>query len=173
MSSIPEIRSDIRALRAIVNAGVDVPDWAINAIWRWFFDQELKVPLPIMPLSEAERRDLAEEILSEMDERFVALEKQAESMTSEDAADLNQTDDGQKVNDLWRELAGCYAHAINSSVTVLTDEEEEIAYSNIISVLIASSGISEEELYQRIKHDGSTRMMLRRSGIDPDRLLGG
>lgn len=149
-----------------------MPDWAINALWRWFFDQELKVPLPIMPLSDTERRELAGEILHEMEGLFLELEKAAES-DGEENVDLNQTEAGIKVNNLWRELAGCYAHAINKSVTVLTDEEEEVAYTNIIPVLIASSGISEEELYQRIKHDGSTRMMLRKSGIDPDRLLGG
>lgn len=173
MSGISEVRSDIQAFKAIVQSGAAVPDWAVNAIWRWFFDQELRVPLPIMPMSENERRDLASAILDEMETHFVALEKISNEGGEDEGQDLNSTEDGQRVNQLWRELAGCYAHLLNRSVTVLSEEEAEIAYVSIIPALIATSGASEEEIVERIRYDGSTRMFLRRSGIDPDRLLGG
>lgn len=172
MSAISVIRRDLRAVQAIVESGADLPDWALNAIWRWFFDQELRVPLPVMTMTEEERQSLALDILAEMDERFTALEKLSETMPSEERDDLNDTEDGQKVNSLWRELAGCYASIVNESVVVLSEEEAQEAYTHIIPVLIATSGITEDELLERIRYDGSTRMMLRRSGIDPDRLLG-
>jgi hypothetical protein len=172
VSGISQIRTDLKAFRAVAESGVEVPDWALNAIWRWFFDQELRLPLPVMPLSSEERRDLSLEILDEMDSRFVALEKAADTMSPEEQSDLNTSEDGMKANALWRELAGCYAHVINQSVVVLSEEEAEMAYSHIIPTLMATVGISEEELYDRIRNDGSTRMMLRRSGIDPDKLLG-
>jgi hypothetical protein len=171
LSAIPDIRRDVKAVRAIVESGAEMPEWAINALWRWFFDQELRVPLPVMTMSEQERASLAIEILSEMDERFASLEAVAEAAS--DGDDLNTTEDGQKVNALWRELAGCYASVVNESVVVLTEEEAQEAYAQILPVLSASSGLPEEELLERIRTDGSTRMMLRRSGIDPDRLLGG
>lgn len=172
MSGISEIRTDLQAFRAIVESGVEVPGWALNAIWRWFFDQELRLPLPVMPLSSDERLALALDIITEMNARFDALDKAASEMTPEDQQNLNETEDGMKANALWRELAGCYAHLINESVVVLSEEEAEMAYSHIIPTLMATAGISEEELYDRIRNDGSTRMMLRRSGIDPDKLLG-
>lgn len=167
---ISEVLGDVRALRAIAQASVPITEPALQGVWRWFIDVELLLPLPVMPLGDAERETYATDILNEMDAIFTRMEAQYDLLTEEQRSNLNTSPDSIAVNALWRELAGVYAPIINRSVTVLSDEERETAHEHALEMLCTTSGMDEDEMRDRIRHDPTLRLMLRRSGLDPDKV---
>jgi hypothetical protein len=167
---ITEIRNDVQVLQAVIKADVPPTDIVINGVWRWFLDVELYLPLPVMELTTAEQKTFATTILEEMDTHFAKLETRWDHLTNEEKHHLNQTDDSTIVNNLWRELAGVYAALINKSVTILDPEDKEAAEATAVEMLMHASGMDEEEIRHRVRHDPTMRLMLRRSGIDPDHI---
>lgn len=167
---ISEVRSDLAVLRTVVESDTPVTETILNGLWRWFIDVELMLPLPVMDLTDAERKRYATEILTEMDALFAHLEERFPSMTEEEQESLHTTDEALATNALWRELAGVFAALINRGVAVLSEEEAAEAHEHAVEMLCATSGMEEDEIRDRIRHDPTMRLMLRRSGIDPDRI---
>lgn len=167
---ITDIRNDVQVLQAVIAAGITPTDIVINGVWRWFLDIELLLPLPVMELTDDERRMFASEIVSEMDAHFAKLETRWDLLSEEEKHTLNKSEESETVNALWRELAGVYANIINKGVTVLDPEDKQAAEATAIDMLVHASGMDEEEIRHRVRHDPTMRLMLRRSGIDPDRI---
>lgn len=163
-----EIRGDLKAVRAIVDAGVELPVWAMGAIWRWFADQEFSLPIAKMELEADERRALSLAIIDEMQEVFAELEEGRDPRITPE--NVNESEPGRRVNALWRELAAVHADVVNSMVQVIEPEEQLMAQAAVVAAL-KDSGMGLEEMTQLLNNDSGFRMMLRRSGIDPDRIL--
>jgi hypothetical protein len=164
------IKKDLTVLETLVKNNVEPTDSVINAIWRWFIDVELILPLPIMEFSEEERTKYALEIIEDLQKHFSILETKFSVMNDEEQKELSRSEDAQIVNSLWRELAGMYATVINGEVAVLDEDEQEAAHAHAVEMLSHSSGMDEEEIRDRIKYDPTMRLMLRKSGLDPDRI---
>lgn len=168
---ISEIRADIHVFRAVVEANVPPTDIVLNGIWRWYLDVELYLPLPVMELTEGERRRYAVDILNEMDTIFATeMEPVYMSLDVDGKNDLFRSSAADRVNALWKELAGVYAYLVNQGVVVLDEETRAEAEAHAVELLCASSGMDEDEIRDRIRHDSQMRLMLRRSGLDPDRI---
>jgi hypothetical protein len=170
-NSITPIRSDLAVLRAVLDAGVGVTDSVINGAWRWFQDVELPLPLPVMTLSVQEQRHLAKTVLSEMDALFASLEKQCEGKSLKQQAAIAQTGEAERVNALWRELAGCYAELINDEVPQLPESARVRIQEAMIGELAERFEIGEDEARLKVRTDTTLRMMLRMSGLNPDEII--
>lgn len=168
-SVVSQAREDVRVFQAVVAAGAPVTDAVMHGLWQWFLDVELMLPLPVMDLNERERTRYASEILAEID-RILALMEASPLPPQNPTEAAIYADRAGDVDKLWRELAGVYAPIVNRSVMVLTDEQREYAHERVIPAICDSSGIDEDEARERVRHDPSLRLMLRRSGIDPDRI---
>ncbi len=167
---ISEMRADLHVFRAVVEANVAPTDIVLNGVWRWYLDVELHLPLPVMDMNPDERRRYAVDIINEMDAAFAAVEPQFDTMTHEDIHNLFRGEFADQVNGLWRELAGAYAYLINQSVVILDEEDKRNAEEHAVELISQSSGLDEDEIRDRIRHDSQMRLMLRRSGLDPDRI---
>lgn len=168
-NTITHIRKDIRTLKAVVAADVEVTDVVLDGVWRWFSDVELAVPLQVMELSDSERSLLATEIIAEMDACFSRLEKMA-SKPNVDLDMLAHTSDGRQVDLLWKELAGVYADLINDEVPELPEELKQEIHERIVEELSEQFGVTEDEIRHKIRTDSSLRMRLRMSGLSPDQI---
>lgn len=168
---ISEIRADIHVFRAVVEANVPPTDIVLNGVWRWYLDVELYLPLPVMDLTDGERRRYAVDILNEMDSIFAnEMQPTYDSLDTDGKNAMFRSASADRVNSLWKELAGTYAYLVNRSVVVLDDETRADAEAHAVELLSASSGMDEDEIRDRIRHDSQMRLMLRRSGLDPDRI---
>jgi len=165
-----EVKKDLTVLEILIKNNIEPTSSVMNAIWRWFIDIELILPLPVMEFSDKERTKYASEIVADLQKNFSILEQQYEKFTEEEKRELSHSEEAEIVNSLWRELAGVYASIINEEVAVLDEEEQEVAHANAVEMLSYSSGMDEDEIRDRIKHDPTMRLMLRKSGLDPDRI---
>jgi hypothetical protein len=169
-NTITPILNDVRVMRAVVDAGVTVNDMVLRGVWRSFFDVELNLPLPVMPLNDQERNRLAKEIIHEMEALFSELEELAEGLTEEAQFALGTTEEARRINSLWRELAGVYAEQVNEQVPVIPAALREIITARIVSDMAEKFGVDEDDIRNKIRTESTLRMMLRMQGIDPDEL---
>lgn len=160
-------REDVAVFRAVLDAGVTVTDSVFKGVWQWFPDVELMVPLQAMALGDQERAALASQILGEMDEVFSVLENLWDHDGSED--DLARG--SKQVDALFRELASCYSDFVNAEVHVLPDEVRVVVEESMIERLMSQMDTDEDTVRYRLKNDAALRMMLRMSGLDPDKVL--
>lgn len=169
-NTITPILNDVRVMRAVVDAGVPVNDMVLRGVWRSFFDVELNLPLPVMPLSKAERNNLAKDIIHEMETLFTELEELAEGLEEEAQFALGSTDEAKRINSLWRELAGVYAEQVNEQVPVIPPQLKEIITARLIADMADKFGVDEDDIRAKIRTESTLRMMLRMQGINPDEL---
>lgn len=169
-NTITPILNDVRTMRAVIDAGVPVNDMVLRGVWRSFFDVELNLPLPVMPLSKSERNNLAKDIIHEMEARFGELEELAEGLDEEAQFALGSTDEAKRINSLWRELAGVYAEQVNEQVPVIPAALKEIITARLISDMAEKFGVDEDDIRKKIRTESTLRMMLRMQGINPDEL---
>lgn len=162
---IAATREDVAVMRVVLESGVKVTDSVFKGIWHWFPDVELMVPLAAMQLGEKERTALASQIIAEMDEVFAKLEAAWEL----DDSDEDMTRYSAQVDALFRELASCYAEFINAEVHVLPDEVRASIEAGLLERLMSQMDLDEDTVRYRLKTDPALRMMLRMSGVDPDR----
>lgn len=168
---IDDIRQDINNARAVIAFGLDLNDTIINGIWRYFSDVEINVPLSVMPLEKNERIELARGILDEMDEIMLQIRGLYESASSEEEiAKIHRGPLADKVDRLWKELAGCYAEIVNEEIPVLPEHLRKVVAESMVQELADRFDISESDMLEKIRHDSSLRMMFRRTGINPDEL---
>lgn len=167
---ITRVKADTKVFEVVVQAGVPMTEAVLNAVWRWYIDVELYLPLPEMPMEEKERLSLAQDILSEMEGLLTVVENKFDTFTDEEKENLADLPESQALNNLWRELAGVYAYLINEGVPALSEEEQATAHEHAVEMLHDSSGMDEAEIRDRIRHDPTMRLMLRRSGLDPDKI---
>lgn len=165
---ITPIRKDIAVLKACLENDVEVTDKVLSGVWRWFGDVEIAVPLPVMDIPAVERRALASIIVNEMDETFAILEERCEGKDEEFQSAQTKSREATIVNNLWKELAGCYAALINDEVPVLPSFIREALQDSMISDLVRRFDQDENEIRRRLKTDSALRMMLRMSGLNPD-----
>ena len=132
---ITPIRADVRVVRTLLENDVPITDMVMRGLWRWFADVEIPVPLPRMGLKDDQRRALALTIITEMDEAFTKLEIACEGKTTEEQAEYTASADATVVNNLWKEIAGCYAEIINEDVTVIPEEMRAEVYANALQSL--------------------------------------
>jgi len=169
---IDMIRVDIQNSRAALNYGLELNDTLINGVWRHFTDVEILVPLATMELHPDERKTLASNILEEMDNTMAEIRGEyAKAETSEEIDRIHNGPLGQKVDSLWKELAGCYAEIINEEIPQLPDHVKKIVAESLVAELANRFDTTEEEIVDRIQHDSALRMMFRRTGIDPDEVV--
>lgn len=167
---ITKVKADTKVFEVVVKSGVPMTEAVLNAVWRWYIDVELYLPLPEMPMADQERLTLAQEILSEMEDILTVVENKFDTFTEEEMENLANLPESQALNNLWRELAGVYAYLINEGVPTLSEEEQAAAHEHAVEMLHDSSGMDESEIRDRIRHDPTMRLMLRRSGLDPDKI---
>lgn len=168
MAPISEARSDIHAFRALVTTDTPMTLPVLNAVWRWFLDVEIPLPIAAMPFNDTgdEHKNLTLDVLNELDKHFITLEADAELN-----GDITDTDTVAKVNSLWRELAGLYADMINDSVPEMPEEMRMLFEENALQMIADSNGIDTDDAAREIRDNPVARMMLRRTGIDPDIVL--
>ena len=160
---VSKARDDLRVLKILVENDGPVTSTTLSAVWRWFLDVEIPLPLPAMPLTDKQRLTLTRAITSEMDDVFAELEQQAET-----GGNVTEGEPVDRINALWRELAGCYADILNASLPQLPEEQKREMEANAVRLVAMSTGMDEEEAAEHIRTDPVTRTMLRRSGIEPD-----
>jgi len=158
---VNDLIDDLRVLR-LVTASDELPITRSVAasVWGWFGDVEFSLPIPEMPIGDSERTRLVLEICDDMIDtarHVAALRPTLEA--SPETAPLHQ-----RLDVLWRELAGALAPVLNATLPEPTAEEE---YPRAITQLAA--GFTQEEWQNHLK-DPSVRMSLRRLGLDPDKL---
>lgn len=170
-NTITPILHDVKIMRAVIDAGVPISDMVLRGVWRSFLDVELNLPLPVMPLTDAERQKLAAEIIHEMEALFTELEELAEGLEEEAQHALGSTDEAKRINSLWRELAGVYAEHVNDQVPVIPEALKELITSRIIADMAEKFGVDEDDIRAKIRTESTLRMMLRMQGIDPDDIL--
>lgn len=158
-------RQDLQVLKILVDNDGPITTPTLAAVWKWFLDVEIPLPIPVLPLSENERRTFARSITSEMDEVFAQLEQEADHSGGITTTSGPQVD---RINTLWRELAGCFAETLNATVPQLPEEQKREMEANAVRLVAMSTGMDEEDAAEHIKSDPVTRTMLRRSGIEPD-----
>jgi len=163
VNPVSKARDDLRVLKVLVENDGPITSTTLSAVWRWFLDVEIPLPIPAMPLSDEERLMFARSITEEMDEVFAELEQHADA-----GLDVTEGEPVERINALWRELAGCYADTLNSSVPQLPDERKREMEANAVRLVAMSTGLDEDEAAEHIRTDPVTRTMLRRSGIEPD-----
>ena len=168
---VTQIREDVCVLKAVLENGAPVTDMVLRGVWRWFQDVELQVPLPVMTLGAEERASLALTITCEMDAVFARIEAACEGLDAGEQLAFTQGPDAAAVNTLWRELAGCYAHLINSEVAEIPAEHLEEAHARAFESLCEQTGWSEDTLRENLRENTHFRMMLRMAGLDPDRII--
>lgn len=164
---ISKIRNDIAVLKLIIENNAPVTESAIKGLWQWFPDVELVLPLPVMPLSAEQRKEISVNILEDMDAAFAVIEVKFDELVEADRKGVELPEETQ-VNNLWRELAGCYAEQINAEVPQLPEEIKESMGRGLYETLINGFGGDEDILLQKLKTDTTLRMMIRMAGLDPD-----
>lgn len=165
------IKQDIAIARAVIENGLDLNDTIINGVWRHFTDVEIFVPLASMDLRPEERINLAKGILEEMDEVLTQIRdgyKKAE--TEEDLKAIHRGPLGTKVDNLWKEFAGCYAELINAEIPQLPEHMKKVVAESLVSELAHRFDTTEDDIIERIQRDSTLRMMFRRTGINPDEI---
>lgn len=169
---IDAIRQDIVNARTIVDSGLDLNDTIINGIWRHFSDVEIYVPLASMDLRPEERVNLAQGILQEMDEAMGKIrEGYAKAASEEELESIHKGPLGQKVDSLFKELAGCYAEIINQEIPQLPENMKQVVAESLVAELAQRFDTTEDEIVNQVRHDSSLRMLFRRTGLNPDDLL--
>lgn len=159
-------RADVAAALAVSRAGLDLTRAVFRGVWGWFPDVELVVPLNTVVLDGEERRTLTAAILSEMDDVFAGL--QAEADAGGDVDELAAGPGGQRVNGLFRELAGCWPELVNSEVEVLPDAVRVQVQAEFVANAAEQMGVPEEEVRFQLRTNTTLRMSLRMNGLDPD-----
>lgn len=167
-SPVSDARADVLVLRSLLDTNTPVPFSVLNAIWRWFIDVEIVLPIAEMEFTDESRNAFARDIVTDMADTFARLEAVVDADPEAIADDHPEVDE---VNGLWRELAALYAPMINASVTVIPEDMQAVVYPNTAKMIASSAGISIEDAIERLKTDPIARMSLRRSGIDPDRAI--
>lgn len=167
-AEISEAHADIRALKSLITTGTPVTWPVLNAVWRWFLDVEIVLPLQDMALSGKDHARLAREIVNDLDEAFTRLDAY---VAANPDADMAENADVNELNSLWRELASLYAGMLNDSVNPVPEEMREHVIANAIPMLAHAAGVDLDEAAEQVKSNPVTRMMMRRSGIDPDEAL--
>lgn len=158
-------------LRAVLAAGVTPTDKVITGVWRWFQDVEVNVPLPIMPMDDDERASIATAIAEEMDTILAELEAVCAGKSDSEQSDVTENHAlVAPLNNLWKELAGCYADLINDEVPILPAALRAMIVESILEELAEKNDCDEAEIRRRVRTDQSLRMMLRMNGINPDEL---
>ena len=180
-------KDDFSVLKFLMENDGPVTLPVIEEVFSHFYDVELPLPLPVMDLSDDERKGLS---VSIMDEMLETLEKIVEAVNQAEAEEDVEEDDEEgseekiylsdicpelteELDNLWRELAGCFAAEINSTIQkpFTQPQEEEDFYEKLLPNLADDLDITEDEALSMVQNNSSLRLMLRRNGIDPDRII--
>lgn len=167
---ISKVRKDLAVLKLVIENNLPVTESTMKGLWQWFPDVELILPLPVMPLSDADRKEVSLNILEDMDAAFAVIENNFEELVEADRNGV-ETKEETLVNNLWRELAGCYAESINSEVPSLPEEIKESMSRGMYDTLVNGFNGDEDLVIHKLKTDSTLRMMIRMAGLDPDLLL--
>lgn len=166
MAPISEARADVHAFRALITTDTPMTMPVLNALWRWFLDVEIPLPIAAMTFTDDEHKNLTLDVLTELDKGFRTLEADAELN-----GDITDTETVATLNALWRELAGLYANMINDSIPEMPEEMRALFEDNALQMIADSNGIDTDDAAREIRDNPVARMMLRRTGIDPDIVL--
>lgn len=164
-------RSDFDTFRSAVNADISITGTLLDIVASWYRNVEIVLPIPEMGLDEGERKQLAQEVATEMlqivDNAISELERGADGEEILPAI-------APKLDALWRELAGVYASVLNAAFREKMDgidpEEVKHAIEAMIATMAQLSGDDEGSVRAHMRTDESTRAKLRQMGIDPDTL---
>lgn len=173
---------DLKVLRVCIETDTFVTPPVIDAVWAWFSDVEIVLPIPDMELKPEDRKRLSLDIIDEMIEEFKKAGEKWTAATEGLEYDEEEWDEDypvpsevaeeevQNVDTLWRELSGCLAATLNDMVPQFTEEAAEYFYAHILEQAADDFQVSLDEVREALKTDVSFRMMLRRQGFDPDRI---
>lgn len=164
---------DLKALQAVLTAGINPTDMVLNGVWRHFLDVELPLPLPVMEMTDDERRRYANDIITEMLTVLDALDTAfpRPRHTYEQIQAISASSLAANLNNLWRELAGVFGPLVNEAVQILPPEIKTFIESTVLEGLMSAFDMTEEEARDRVKNDPMLRLSLRRAGVDPDAVL--
>jgi hypothetical protein len=164
-------QNDFATFKSIVQANVTVNETLLDTVGHWFENVEIKYPIAEMPLSGEEKVKLAGAVAGEMTAIVEAAISEIEAGGVEDDV-LRRT--SEKLDTLWRELAGVYAPVLNERfkrVADRADADEVLASINrMVSVMAKMSGEDEDIIRERMRTDEAIRAKLRQMGVDPDRI---
>jgi len=164
-------QNDFATFKTIVQSKVTVNETLLDTVGHWFESVEIKYPIAEMPLSGEEQIELAGTVAGEMAAIVEAAISEIEAGGAEDEV-LRQT--SEKLDALWRELAGVYAPVLNERfkrVADRADADEVLASINrMVYVMAKVSGEDEDTIRERMRTDEAIRAKLRQMGVDPDRI---
>jgi len=164
-------QNDFATFKNIVQSRVTVNETLLDTVGHWFENVEIKYPIAEMPLSGEEKIELAGAMAGEMAAIVEAAISEIEAGGAEDDV-LRQT--SEKLDTLWRELAGVYAPVLNERfkrVADRADADEVLASINrMVYVMAKMSGETEDTIRERMRTDEAIRAKLRQMGVDPDRI---
>jgi hypothetical protein len=169
---IMHTREDLAIFRVVVDAGLSPTSPVLRALWRWFGNIDLPIPLTVVPLESKERATLSKSILSEMDELLIVLGNKSKGMRSEDVYErITTSKEASLVDNLWRDLACVYAWEINQMIPRLSEEDKIARTDIILENLSQELGINRSEVIEQIKQTPSLRLSFRVEGLNPDEII--
>lgn len=168
MSHTSDAYADLKVLKACIDTGTTPTFPVLNAVWRWFLDVEFALPIPVLDMPEASRETITRDVVAEMGDIFADFDAKASSNPD---FDPNSDPTVHTLNALWRELAGLYAPLLNDSVETIPDEVLQAIYPHAIAQMAHMNDLNIEDAVNRVQNDPVLRMMMRRSGLDPDMAL--
>lgn len=163
-----EPQDDLRVIDACIKQGVPVTPAVLDAAWGWFGDVEIILPIPEMGLAEEQRNALAAQVIDDIIVEFGKAAAKWEDAPDETPVKEIAPDEVEKIDSLWRELAGCFAPVLNEMVPEVPDPLRERICSTMVENMAESFEVGEDEVREALRSDSSLRMSLRRQGIDPD-----
>jgi hypothetical protein len=169
---VEAVRQRVRVFKAVMDAEVPVTAAVFEDLWHAFYGVELVVPLPVMKLSEQERFSISSTILGEMNDLLVELGDQTVGWPHEEQAEaLENSPTAEKLEGLWRQIAGAHADMINERCDTIPEDEYVDERDSLVEYLMESEEMGLDEFRERLSKDKEMRMFVRRCGLDPDRIL--
>lgn len=167
------VNEDLNVLAACLDTQTKVTSGVLESIWFWFTDVDINIPLPVMELEPELRNNLARSIIEELQTELKAAEAIWTATGDEDLEEGVASEELDRANNLWRELAGCFSEAVNELVPVVefdTPEQEAAMYASLAEEIASSMDIRLEEVREYLSQNPGFRLVIRRSGLDPDRI---
>jgi len=165
-----DVTDDLAVMKAVIMTETKMTSTVVNMVWRWFPDVELILPIPDMGIVGDEWKRLTETIVDEMiftfDKAGVLWE------ANPDVEDVTEVapEEVLILDSLWRELAGCFAVLINEDIPQIPEVMAVEIYENAVEQLASAYEMDPEEVREAALNNVSFRTMLRRQGLDPDRV---
>lgn len=171
IETLKKMRDDAHVLALIASVD-DAPftPAVLDAVADWFEDVEISYPIAEMAFEGNERRKLVHTVANELLEFFAVSVNRAESQGGE-LSDADFAVLAERVDPLWRELAGAFAIELNERFNDnrVPAEHSQSYLKHLVERFAEDQGEeAAAEFRDAIRNDSRLRAQLRRMGLDPD-----